>query len=613
MSQTEWMNSVFSDGSPQFVNPSFPCRGENIKIRLRAFKSAPIEKVWIKSFSRGSLSMTVARRSKVVEPFVYFTASVSCTDFCLEYSFIIKTSDGVYNYNQAGLSVGLERQSSNFKLLQDCDLPIDFYGRTFYQIFPDRFCNGNSDLTPQPGEIQAHGYASRLRQWDQKPLEYLQGYCLDYFGGDLPGIESKLDYLENLGIDGIYLNPIFHAPTHHKYDCQDYYEVDPHLGGNQALLSLRNACFVRDIKLMLDISVNHTGITHNWKKSKPDYYHHTESGIHRWAGVDTLLTLDYENSAVHDEIYSSDNSVLKHWLKEPYKIDAWRFDVAHCMAREGDRYTHQNVWRSIRKNLKPFGNPYLLAEFWDDGHDFLKGDMWDASMNYYGFCRPVRLFFGEPEWQIFRHMSAEPPKFLDAQNLSELFNQAFEELPFQIRNLQYNLLNSHDIHRMSSFSTLDFFSQVQVAALLMFHPGIANIYYGEEIALDGHFKSVEGCRFPMQWRSDLQNQSLLGIYSRLTAMRKHDIFKLGSYVMLKAETGVFVALRFDENDFFLLAIQRDQNDVSFDLDLSPYLLTAQRVSMVNLLDGQGIEFNQSGQFTLHLRSKDCKILTTVIS
>ena len=110
------------------------------------------------------------------------------------------------------------------------------------------------------------------------------------------------------------------------------------------------------------------------------------------------------------------------------------------MAREGQRYTHLDVWRNIREHLKPYGNPYLLAEFWDDGRDFLNGDMWDASMNYYGFCRPVRLFFGEPEWQIFRHIYTQEREYIDASTFAKLLSQALEVLPFQIQNLQRDWL-----------------------------------------------------------------------------------------------------------------------------------------------------------------------------
>lgn len=606
MSYSNWQKSVFSDGSPQFVSPSFPTRGQKISIRLRLFEGAPVQKVWLKSFSRGSLSMTVARRSKIASPFVYFTASISSSDYVLEYCFVLQTTDGLYHFNQAGLGKGLERQSCNFKLLQDCQLPLDFYGRTFYQIFPDRFKNGRPELTPQPGEIKAHGYSSSIRKWNQKPLEYLRGYCLDYFGGDLAGIESELDYLEKLGINGLYLNPIFDAPTHHKYDCQDYFKVDPHLGGNEALTSLSRACSQRDMKLMLDISVNHTGITHPWKHSRSDFYFKTESGIHRWAGVDTLLTLDYDNEALHDMIYRSAESVLQYWLKQPFNISAWRFDVAHCMAREGLRFKHEEVWRGIREYLKPLGNPYLLAEYWDDGRSFLQGDMWDACMNYYGFSRPVRLFFGEPEWHVFRNYCEQPRNYLDASDLAVQFTQALEELPFQVQNLQYNLLNSHDVHRMSSYSTTDLQSQIQAAALLMFHPGIASLYYGEEIALDGHYSSVEGCRYPMLWENPTEH-SLYSVYCKLTAMRSKNLFKLGSYKILIAEGGIYVALRFDEKDICILAIQRDSQAVHLTIDLDPYLLTSQRSKLRELMYSNQIEISNSGQLELRLQPHDCQI------
>ena len=215
----------------------------------------------------------------------------------------------------------------------------------FYQIFPDRFAPGSGPYLVQDGEYQHQARQRRVRRrdWNQ-PLEK-EAASATFYGGDLDAITGKLDYLQTLGVTALYLNPIFTAPTVHKYDTTDYYQVDPHFGGNQALVRLRQATRQRGMRLLLDGVFNHSGDTCNWfdryrqgdgsgADCRPDspyrnWYSFTHDGALGWLGHADLPKLNYAEPGVVQQVYQGPDSIVRHWLREPYAIDGWRLDVVH--------------------------------------------------------------------------------------------------------------------------------------------------------------------------------------------------------------------------------------------------------------------------------------------
>ncbi len=201
----------------------------------------------------------------------------------------------------------------------------------------------------------------------------------------------------------------------HKYDCIDYFQVDPHFGGNEALENLTKKLHENGIKIILDVSINHTGIAHKWfnkdgtffpksvgaynnKNSlEREYYDFDENNNYRaWVGVKTLPALNYESLKLREIMYNGKESFVRKWLSAPYSIDGYRFDVGDNTARNNYSQLHHVIWPQIRNVIKSINKEaYILAEDWSDCGEFLKGDEWDSSMNYFGFARPVREFVGE--------------------------------------------------------------------------------------------------------------------------------------------------------------------------------------------------------------------------
>src|SRR5690606_38621709 len=196
----------------------------------------------------------------------------------------------------------------DFKLLVDFDTPDWLNDRVFYQIFPDRFYNGDPELNVPEGawayaSALGHEFYTRSAGWDALPRPYHEVGSQEFFNGDLPGITQKLDYLTELGVNGLYLTPIFTSISNHRYNASDFYNVDPYLGGNTALIALREATRARDIRLILDVTPNHTGTAHEWfQTAQADanapssafytFYQHPHE-YESWLGHKSLPKLNY--------------------------------------------------------------------------------------------------------------------------------------------------------------------------------------------------------------------------------------------------------------------------------------------------------------------------------
>ncbi|NNK64574.1 MAG: glycoside hydrolase family 13 protein, partial [Gemmatimonadetes bacterium] len=343
----------------------------------------------------------------------YWEAMFEPPDQLLEYSLAFKDAGGAPVYfGRPGVSGAIEGWEPSFSVnlneLAPIDVPGWAKGAVIYQIFPDRFADGDPSLTPD-----------RRAEWGSAP------HRLDFQGGDLVGLGGRLDYLAGLGVDAIYLNPIFTSPSTHKYDTSDFYSVDPAFGGDDALRGLVKAAHRRDIRIILDVAFDHCHPTFapfrdfivNGAASEfagwftvtdaparvmvrdelarayypPDYYasmkqtlidagvpveERTDEGppveptYRAWYGVPTMPQLDLEDPGARE--YFLD--VATYWIRE-FDIDGWRMDVAREPSHE--------FWRAARTAIRGAkSDAYLLAEIWGDTSGWLQGDQFDATMNY---------------------------------------------------------------------------------------------------------------------------------------------------------------------------------------------------------------------------------------
>jgi alpha-glucosidase len=490
------------------------------------------------------------------------------------YRFLLRTAAGALWYNGLGCHAHYPTDANDFKLLAGHHGPGWVRDAVFYQIFPDRFADGDPANNVADGAYRYRGRPVVARPWGARPSR-AHGE-IEFFGGDLQGVAQRIGYLADLGVSALYLNPIFEAPSVHKYDVADYGRVDAHLGGDAGLVTLRGALDERAMRLILDIVPNHCGATHPWFtaaqadptapsaefftfRRHPDEY---ES----WLGVSTLPKLDYRSERLRELMYAGDDAVMRKWLRPPFRIDGWRIDVANMLGRQGPSDLGHKIGRGIRRAVKA-ENPeaYILGEHFFDGTPHLQGGELDATMNYQGFTFPVWRWLagfevgaGISQWGDTRPMATA-----DMAAQWAAFRAA---IPWQIAAQQFNLLGSHDTPRLRHILGGDL-ARVRVAAALLFtYPGAPCLYYGDEIGLDG--AGDPDCRRTMPWDEAAWDHGLRAFFQRLIALRREaPALRWGGFQLLHA-AGDTVAFQREAPEERIVVVARRADDGLRALDVA---------------------------------------------
>lgn len=477
--------------------------------------------------------------------------------FQIRYLFKLVWADRLHWYSALGLSNAMPENNHQFRYVPEGQVPDWVEQQVFYQIFPDRFANGDHRLTPAEGAYDYHqGQKTRQRQWGERPLAS-EG-AIEFFGGDLRGIEQNLPYLqEELGVTALYLNPVFESRSNHKYDTTDYSRVDPHLGGDEALVSLSATMHQRGMKLVLDAVINHTSVYHPWfqaamagdEQARARYVFDDRGDYASWKGHRSLPVLDFANEDNIDTFITGEDAVVKHWLRTPFTIDGWRMDVIHMLGEGAGAHNNAHYVRMLRKAVKS-ENPeaYLLGEHFFEATSWLQGDQEDAAMNYYGFGHPVRAFFTGLD--IAYH-----PTQLDAADFADWLARARAAIPFSQLKAQLNQLDSHDTRRL--ISMLNGQEDLYQAAIgfLMTYIGTPCLYYGDELALPG--EDDPDCRRCFPWDRRQWPESVFAATRRWISQRKSlKALQNGALVTLYAVGDVLVFARVLETQQCLIAVNR---------------------------------------------------------
>lgn len=364
----------------------------------------------------------------------------------------------------------------------------------WYQIFADRFRNGDHSNDPEP-----------TSPWGAKPLYY------NHFGGDLRGVIDRLDYLQELGITGIYFCPIFKAPTNHKYDTTDYYEIDPNFGTKEEFKELMDEAKKRNMKIMLDIVINHIGekskfwldVLENQEKSiYKDWFHINHFPVD--PNVDMRQDFNYFSFAFSNNMPKLNTSnpeckkylldMTAYWVKE-FGVDGIRLDVAN----EVDHA----FWRDFKSTLKAI-NPeiYIIGEIWHDALPWLGNDQFDSVMNY-----PL----GEAILNFFALNTTNATQFKDAMNLQAL------NYPLNASESMFNLLDSHDTARLLHQCNGNK-KAMKLSLLALFSiAGSPCIYYGTEVGMTGG--SDPDNRRCMDWDILTQDLDMYNFVKKLIVIR----------------------------------------------------------------------------------------------
>lgn len=469
-------------------------------------------------------------------------------------------ADGQHSY--------IPPRESHFKVarLDEHQPPAWAAEQIFYQIFPDRFFQGDPTLMQTANQQATAQQATAVHKKWGEPIDRAHA-ATAFYGGDLPGIQKKLDYLQStLGITALYLNPIFSSGSNHRYDTDDYFQVDASLGGNAALAALTAALRQRGMKIILDAVVNHTSDHHPWfnrdgrhgsggaYQSTTSPYRHwysfsAEYDYCSWKGHQHLPVLDMAAPEVQEMVYQGKQSILRFWLRAPYAIDGWRFDVLHMLGEGRGAKNNAHYVREFRRVMRE-ENPqsFVLGEQFNEATRWLQGEQEDGAMNYYGFAHPIRAWLAQQDL-------AYDPIQIDSGALDDWLTQSRVRIPYANQLAQLNLLDSHDTVRFLTLLHGDTQRMQLAVALLLTYPGMPCIYYGDEIGMEGG--NDPDCRRCFDWDSAHWNQALFTTYQQLIALRKQrEELRCGAYLTLYAEAEVLVYARFTETQACVVAVNR---------------------------------------------------------
>jgi len=450
-------------------------------------------------------------------------------DAVTRYSFRLVGARGQWWLTQVGLTPYTPPVEVHFRHVDGYVAPAWLWDRVAYQIFPDRFCDGDPSNNVRSGAYRYDGHDVIARAWHELP-DARHG-AREFFGGDLQGITQRLPYLEDLGVGMLYLNPIFVSPSSHKYDTVDFERVDPHLGGDAALGDLVAALRQRSMRIVLDAVVNHTSERHPWFDRHDEHgggaYHDPASphrerytfhdpsdpeSFHGWYGTRTLPVLDFASAAVRHDVYAGPDAILRRWLRPPWSIDGWRLDVIHMLGEGPGARRNRHHVRAIRHAIREErSDAYVLGEHFFEASAWLQGDQEDGAMNYYGFQRPMLAFWAGVDQR-------GDPLDLDAAGLEDWLRDARARIPFALALSQLNLLGSHDVPRFLTRLGGDRAAMAAAQHALFGYLGVPCIYYGDEIGLEGG--GDPDCRRPFPWDERRWDHELLTTVRRLARVRR---------------------------------------------------------------------------------------------
>ena len=516
------LNEPHHDGSDACVPERPDELGGEAVVRLRVPREAGARSVCLRHVQNGEPRGVEAVIDAETDTEVWWRATFRVSNPSVRYRWLTEHGTGYTWLNGTGPVAHDPPDADDFVLSLDPGGPDWHLGSVVYEIFPDRFAASGNASDP-PGWAVPRG-------WDELPTGRGPDTPHEWFGGDLAGIEQRLDHIERLGASVLYLTPIFPAGSIHRYDAASFAEVDPLLGGDRALASLADAVHARGLRIVGDLTLNHCGNLHPWfREAQADpaaaerafflFDEQLPNGYEAWWGVPSLPKLDWRSAELERRMLD----VVRHWLSPPFSLDGWRIDVANMMARWRDVDLNHAVQQAVRGAFAQAGPDAVLVA--EHGHDYrgdLGGGGWHGAMNYSGFLRPVWSWLrGDdlPE-ELQRSFWGIPAglRRIDGGRAVAAMRAFRAGLPWPSVMHSWPLLDSHDTPR---FRTVAGSRERHVVGigLQMTTPGVPMVFAGDEVGLEGDWG--EDARRTIPWdRPERWDTALLEEYRRLIGLRR---------------------------------------------------------------------------------------------
>ena len=600
--------ALFTDTTEDYVSPAEPAPYDRVTIRFRTARHN-VDRVFLIYKNQRYLM----NRAESDGMFDYYTHELQLENEKVTYHFEVETGrlSGIYDVRGLARDVN---EYYDFVILPGFKTPAWAKGAVMYQIYVDRFRNGdtgNDVLTDEYTYIGEHVH--RVEDWDRYPA---QMDVREFYGGDLQGVLDKMDYLQDLGIEAIYFNPLFVSPSNHKYDIQDYDFIDPHFGKmisdqgnllapgdkdnshasryidrvtNRANLEASNSLFVRvveeahrrGIKVILDGVFNHCGSFNKWMDREriyefaPGY----EKGAYvsgdspykdydGWWGHDTLPKLNYEGSKA---LYEYVLRIGAKWVSPPYNVDGWRLDVAADLGHSPEFNHH--FWQEFRRAVKEANpNAIILAEHYGNTREWLQGNEWDTVMNYDAFMEPVTWFLTgmEKHSDDFREdLLGNADSFWGAMkhHSSNLAMPSWQVAMNELSNHDHSRFLTRTNHKVGRTSTLGPEAANQginkavfriAVVMQMTWVGAPTIYYGDEAGVCGFTDPDNRRTYP--WGHE--DHELIDFHKAIIRIHKsHQELKTGSIKYIDSDYNYMAYGRFNRQEQCVIVVNNNPHEL----------------------------------------------------
>ena len=581
--------ALFCDGTGDYVIPAEPEINEKVVLRFRTAHN-DVDEVKLHA---GEQIYTLWKMQTTGE-FDFYEIEYQLGTEPFRYYFEIKKGTEICYFSRYGVTYRAEEYYS-FIIQPGFSTPEWAKGAVMYQIFVDRFYNGDPTNDVEDDEyIYIGAPCKKIKDWSQAPASM---DIRNFYGGDLQGVIDKLDYLQDLGIEVIYFNPLFVSPSNHKYDIQDYDYIDPHYGkivvddgevlpkgakdnihatkyqqrtGDLRNLEASNQLFAKLVDAMHPQPDYPKGayvsaqspyrsffLFHNNQDSAWPY-NGTYDG---WWGHDTLPKLAYEESPDLEDYIMR---IGKKWVSAPYNIDGWRLDVAADLGFSNE-YNHL-FWKRFRKEVKSV-NPdaLILAEHYGDPQDWLQGDEWDSVMNYDAFMEPVTWFLTGMEKHSDERRTdlwGNADNFIGAMRhfMASMLTPSLQVAMNELSNHDHSRFltrTNHKVGRVSQHGTKGAEEGVNLAVMReavvmqMTWVGAPTVYYGDEVGLCGFTDPDNRRTYP--WGHE--DQELLAFHKEMIRIHKTEKpLRKGSIKLLAAGKNLLAYGRFEKDEQLVIIV-----------------------------------------------------------
>ncbi|GAA1961716.1 glycoside hydrolase family 13 protein [Microbacterium deminutum] len=604
------------DGSPLHVSNLTPRLGDVVRVLLRVpVDYGPLAAVRTRSNPDHEPEWADAVRLGSAEGWDWWRAEIVVRNPRHGYRWMLQHADGRVEWlNQTGCHTIETLDAEDFALVANPGPPAWLFDSVMYQIFPDRFARSSAADERSTPEWAVPA------SWGDPVASVSPARSQQFYGGDLDGVIDKLDHLVSLGVDLLYLTPVFPAASNHRYDAASFDRVDPALGGDDAYVRLIDAAHARGIRIIGDLTSNHSGDTHEWFRAayghpgapEQEFYYFTDDDnttYVSWLSHGSLPKFDWSSAELRRRFIEGEDSVVARWLTPPFAIDGWRLDVANMTGRLGAVDLNAEIRQLVSARMAGINaDMILLGESTNDAASDLQGDAWHGAMTYASFTRPLWGWLSEPadavhvdeqggrgEAWFFGQPIGGIPRYTAREFVAAVVRFT-AGIPWRVRLGSMQALDTHDTAR---FATNAAPGTIPVAVgLSMTLPGLPVVFAGDEFGLVGADGELSRTPIPWDTAGDPSTAQRIALYRDLIGLRRaRAVLATGGLRWVHVDDAGIAFVRESAEECVLVLAARGDVDVDLPAGMVPGAARAEAIfgdAMLAVADDGGVLLSADG-------------------